>query len=125
MTTALPGVTFGGTFPKMAKIADRLAIVRSYQSRNGGHNYEKVLGADNSAKATISVVSSAKAMSAVGSAMPCSFLLGLSWSVSCIRSPDLVSGFSLLSPEAQGARRLPDDGRLRALRERTFLIARF
>ncbi len=56
--TKLPGITFGGTFPKMAKIADRLAIVRSYQSRNGGHNYEKVLGADNNAKATISAIAS-------------------------------------------------------------------
>jgi hypothetical protein len=28
--TALPGVTFGGTFPKLAKLADRLAVVRSF-----------------------------------------------------------------------------------------------
>ena len=29
--TKLPGVTFGATFPKLAKVADRLAVVRSYQ----------------------------------------------------------------------------------------------
>ncbi len=29
--TALPGITFGATFPKMARLADRLAVVRSYQ----------------------------------------------------------------------------------------------
>src|SRR5437762_7086032 len=27
--TALPGVTFGGSFPKMAKLADRVDVVRS------------------------------------------------------------------------------------------------
>src|SRR5262245_12847869 len=51
--TALPGVTFGSTFPQMARIADRLAVVRSYQSRNGGHTYNEVLSAGNAAKATI------------------------------------------------------------------------
>jgi uncharacterized protein (DUF1501 family) len=56
--TNLPGVTFGGTFPKLAKMADRLAVVRSYQSRNGGHNYEVVLSAGNAAKATVSAVAS-------------------------------------------------------------------
>ena len=29
--TSIPGVTFGGTFPKLAKLANRLAVVRSYQ----------------------------------------------------------------------------------------------
>jgi len=31
--TSLPGVTFGGTFPQMAKLADKLAVVRSYASK--------------------------------------------------------------------------------------------
>jgi hypothetical protein len=30
VATALPGVTFGGSFPKLAKRANRLAVVRSY-----------------------------------------------------------------------------------------------
>jgi hypothetical protein len=30
VSTRLPGVTFGGTFPKLAALADRLAVVRSY-----------------------------------------------------------------------------------------------
>ena len=37
MQTKLPGVSFGGTFPKMAALADRLAIVRSFGSGDGGH----------------------------------------------------------------------------------------
>jgi uncharacterized protein (DUF1501 family) len=56
VATALPGVTFGGTFPQLARRADRLAVVRSYQSRNGGHTYGEVLSANNAAKATVGAV---------------------------------------------------------------------
>ena len=50
--TNLPGVTFGGTFPVLAKMADRLAVVRSYASGNSGHTYERVLSGGNPLKAT-------------------------------------------------------------------------
>jgi uncharacterized protein (DUF1501 family) len=56
--TALPGVTFGRDFPKLAKMADRINVVRSYQSKNGGHTYAEVLSAGNLAKATIGAISS-------------------------------------------------------------------
>src|SRR5262245_54913886 len=36
VSTALPGVTFGGTFPKIAKLADRMAVIRSFAHRNSG-----------------------------------------------------------------------------------------
>lgn len=52
--TKLPGVTFGSHFGKMAKLADKLAIVRSYGSRNADHSYEKVTTAGNPLKAAIS-----------------------------------------------------------------------
>ena len=35
--TCLPGVTFGGTFPRLAAQADKLAIVRSFSHKVGGH----------------------------------------------------------------------------------------
>jgi hypothetical protein len=35
--TCLPGVEFGGVFPKMAACADKLAVVRSFAHRNSGH----------------------------------------------------------------------------------------
>jgi len=35
--TRLPGVTFGGTFPRLAAHADKLAIVRSFSHKVGGH----------------------------------------------------------------------------------------
>ncbi|HET6248410.1 MAG TPA: DUF1501 domain-containing protein [Tepidisphaeraceae bacterium] len=51
--TALPGVTFGGTFPKLAAMADKLAIVRSYGTNNGEHTYQQVLSGRNALKATM------------------------------------------------------------------------
>ncbi|MFP6751864.1 MAG: DUF1501 domain-containing protein [Pirellulaceae bacterium] len=35
--TSLPGVTFGGTFPRLASHADKLAVVRSFSHRVGSH----------------------------------------------------------------------------------------
>ena len=52
--TKLPGITFGGTFPKLAALADRLTIVRSYGSGNASHTYGKVLSAGNKLEATMS-----------------------------------------------------------------------
>ena len=37
LTTSLPGVTFGGTFPRLAPWADRMAIVRSFTHGNANH----------------------------------------------------------------------------------------
>ena len=41
--TSLPGVTFGSTFPQLARKANRLAVVRSYGTRIGVHTYSGVL----------------------------------------------------------------------------------
>ena len=35
--TSLPGVTFGGTLPRLARLADRMAIVRSYRHGISSH----------------------------------------------------------------------------------------
>jgi len=46
--TKLLGVTFGGTFPQMGAMADRLAVVRSFASGNADHqNLLSVAGASN------------------------------------------------------------------------------
>jgi len=37
LTTSLPGVTFGGTFPRLSRFADRMAIVRSFTHGNANH----------------------------------------------------------------------------------------
>ncbi|WP_238537525.1 DUF1501 domain-containing protein [Zavarzinella formosa] len=41
--TALPGVQFGASFPKLAKLADRLAIVRSYVPGDANHDIKPVV----------------------------------------------------------------------------------
>jgi uncharacterized protein (DUF1501 family) len=53
VATRLPGITFGGTFPRLAALADRLAIVRSYASGNAGHSYLETASGGNSLKATM------------------------------------------------------------------------
>jgi hypothetical protein len=40
--TTLPGVTFGGTFPQLAKHADKMAVVRSFMHPVGSHEQAHV-----------------------------------------------------------------------------------
>src|SRR5215469_17596706 len=37
VSTKLPGVTIGGTFPKLASVADKMVLVRSFAHTNSGH----------------------------------------------------------------------------------------
>src|SRR5215212_6538434 len=45
--TAIPGVTFGTSFPKLAARADRLAVVRSYVPGDANHDIKPVMGRDS------------------------------------------------------------------------------
>ena len=51
--TTLPGVTFGGSFPRLARMAHKLAIVRSYASGRADHTYLVPASGDNAMKATM------------------------------------------------------------------------
>jgi hypothetical protein len=51
--TDLPGITFGGTFTKLAGLTDKIAVVRSYASMNGDHSYLSVTGGGNPLKAAM------------------------------------------------------------------------
>ena len=42
--TALPGVTFGTSFPQLAKRANRLAVVRSFVTGDGNHDIKPLVG---------------------------------------------------------------------------------
>lgn len=42
--TAIPGVTFGGTMERLAKVADKLTIVRSFATGDGNHDIKPVVG---------------------------------------------------------------------------------
>jgi hypothetical protein len=45
--TALPGVTFGASFPKLAALADRVSVVRSFVTGDGNHDIKPVVGRDS------------------------------------------------------------------------------
>jgi hypothetical protein len=42
--TVLPGVTFGGSFPKLARLADRVCVVRNFVTGDGNHDIKPVAG---------------------------------------------------------------------------------
>jgi Protein of unknown function (DUF1501) len=46
VATRLPGITFGGSFPRLAALADRLAVVRSYVPGDANHDIKPVVGRD-------------------------------------------------------------------------------
>jgi hypothetical protein len=46
VATTLPGITFGGTFEKLAKLTDKLSIVRSYTTGDGNHDIKPIVGRD-------------------------------------------------------------------------------
>jgi hypothetical protein len=41
--TKLAGVSFGGTFPKLAQLADKLSIVRSYVPGDANHDIKPIV----------------------------------------------------------------------------------
>ena len=45
--TALPGVTFASSYPKLAKLADRLTVVRSFVPGDANHDIKPVMGKDS------------------------------------------------------------------------------
>ncbi|WP_406700133.1 DUF1501 domain-containing protein [Singulisphaera sp. Ch08] len=46
LATRIPGVTFGQSFPQLARLADRLSIVRSYVPGDANHNLKPLVGRD-------------------------------------------------------------------------------
>lgn len=46
VSTKLPGITFGGTFPKLAQLADKLSVVRSFKTGDGNHDIKPIVGRD-------------------------------------------------------------------------------
>lgn len=45
--TAIPGITFGGTFPKLAALANRFSVVRSFVTGDGNHDIKPIVGKDS------------------------------------------------------------------------------
>lgn len=47
LATKLPGITFGGTMPKLAALADKFSIVRSFRTGDGNHDIKPIVGRDS------------------------------------------------------------------------------
>ena len=45
--TSIPGVTFGSSMERLAKLAHKLTIVRSFHTKNSGHNIKPIVGPDS------------------------------------------------------------------------------
>ena len=50
VATKIPGVTFGRSLPRLAALADRLNIVRSYVPGDGNHDLKPLVGRDTSGR---------------------------------------------------------------------------
>ncbi len=46
IATRIPGVTFGSSFPRLASMADKLTIVRSFVPGDADHNLKPLVGRD-------------------------------------------------------------------------------
>ena len=46
VATTIPGVTFGATFPKLARLAKQLSVVRSFSTGTGAHDIKPGVGKD-------------------------------------------------------------------------------
>lgn len=47
LATRIPGITFGGTFPRLASLADKLTIVRSFTTGDANHDIKPIVGRDS------------------------------------------------------------------------------
>ncbi|MFO1093452.1 MAG: DUF1501 domain-containing protein [Planctomycetaceae bacterium] len=47
IATTLPGITYGAAFPKLAALAHRTSIVRSFQTGDGNHDIKPIVGRDS------------------------------------------------------------------------------
>ena len=73
--TALPGITFGGSFPKLAKRADQLSIVRSFTTGDANHDIKPIMGKDSFGANLGSIYSHVAGINHPVSGMPTNALL--------------------------------------------------
>lgn len=73
--TNLPGVTFGGSFSKLAKFADRVAVVRSFTTGDASHDIKPIVGKDSFGANLGSAYSSVAGGNQPATGMPTNILL--------------------------------------------------
>ena len=75
VSTKIPGITFGGSFPKLAKLADRVSIVPAYVSGDGNHDIKPVASKDSSGANLGSVYSYVAGLNHPSTGMPSNVVL--------------------------------------------------
>lgn len=75
VATAVPGLTFGGSFPKLAARADRLTVVRSFVTGDANHDIKPVAGKDSFGANLGAAFASAAGGTAPDTGMPTNILL--------------------------------------------------
>jgi hypothetical protein len=73
--TALPGVTFGGSFPRVGALADQVTVVRSFVTGDGNHDIKPVMGKDTFGANLGSVYARVAGMNHPVNGMPTNVLL--------------------------------------------------
>jgi len=70
IATSLPGFTFGGTFPRLAGLAHKLAVVRSFVTGDGNHDIKPIVGRHTSGANLGSLYSAVAGANHTGTGMP-------------------------------------------------------
>jgi uncharacterized protein (DUF1501 family) len=70
IATRLPGITFGSTFPKLAALADKLTVVRSFVPGDANHDIKPVVGRDSFGANLGSIYARMAGANRAGSGMP-------------------------------------------------------
>lgn len=73
--TAVPGLTFGSSFPELAKRADRLCVVRSFVPGDANHDIKTIVGRDSHMANIGSAYASAAGSSLPSNGMPTNCVL--------------------------------------------------
>lgn len=75
IATTLPGVTFGGSFPKLAKLADKVSVVRSYVPGDAKHDIKPIVCKDTFGGNLGSIYSRAAGVNHPATGMPSNVIL--------------------------------------------------
>jgi hypothetical protein len=75
IATSIPGVTFGSSFPKLARLAHQLAIVRSYTTGDANHDIKPVVSRHTNGANVGSLYARVAGMTNPASGMPRTALL--------------------------------------------------
>ncbi len=111
VSTAIPGVTFGGTFPKLAKLAGRVTVVRSFTTGDGNHDTKPVVSKDTFGANIGSAYAAVAGGNNPDTGMPSNVLL-LPRAIDPNAQPGLTSSsrFSTIGPFGSGTVPFQPDG---------------